>query len=94
MEQTEQLARKFSELLREEIGTMALQQVIDLNREEGTDSGVCHSHDFCDANMTMLMAQESLHIIQSEDPDDAHRWDLVNAAWETAKKNDFYFFQK
>lgn len=53
-----ELASTFSAMLREELGA-DLAEVIRRNRDE-IDPNVCHSHDFVDANMTMLEAVRSL----------------------------------
>jgi len=48
-----------------------------------TDSKVCHSHDYCDANMAMCEAFESVtgYTPDGDNMDDATLW---NAAWELA----------
>ena len=55
---TEILAREFSATLREWLRPDELAEVVDRNRAE-TDSYICHSHDFCDANMAMFQAMET-----------------------------------
>jgi len=44
---------------------------------------VCHSHDFCDANMAMEAAWESFDL-PSINADDQAQADLWNAAWNIA----------
>lgn len=51
------LAGAFGRLLRAELGASKFAQVVSRNAVE-TNAGVCHSHDFCDANMTMAAAFE------------------------------------
>lgn len=46
------IAKRFSAGLRHEIGAEKLGQAISRNRKE-KDSGTCHSHNFCDANVVM-----------------------------------------
>jgi hypothetical protein len=46
------IGRRFAALLLEDIGRKNLRQVDELNRDELRE-GVCHSHDFCDANVVM-----------------------------------------
>ena len=46
------LAEAFDHLLRTEIGKAKYREVLARNAAE-PDAGICHSHDFCDANMMM-----------------------------------------
>jgi len=46
------LAEAFDRLLRTEIGKTKYREVLARNAAE-PDAGICHSHDFCDANMMM-----------------------------------------
>lgn len=47
--------------------------------------GVCHSHDYCDANMAMIEAYADLLGIQADDVDlSDSTQDLFNAAWSWA----------
>jgi len=75
------LAKEFSRLLVKQLGKAKVQKVNRLNLEE-TDSGVCHSHDFCDANMVMAAA-----IRRSGLMDKPQLW---NDAWRFAVKNRFF----
>ena len=92
MNQPEQLARKFSQLLVESIGLTSVQEA---NRRNQTDAykDCCGSHDFCDANMVMLAAFEALGL---KDPlarpsvDHEPDFTLWNEAWEIARNNKFY----
>jgi hypothetical protein len=52
------------------------------NKEE-TDSRICHSHDFCDANMAMLDALNEHGI--DVDADNEDHTALWNKVWEAAK---------
>ena len=81
-----QIAGKFSELLQAELTPSELQEARELNKTE-EDSNVCHSHDFCDANMVMHEAFGTFGI----DPlDDLDKWsNLWNSAWSLAKKYEF-----
>lgn len=54
-ENVKRIALQFTRLLHVEIGTTRMDTVVALNREE-TSRDVCHSHDFCDANMVMHAA--------------------------------------
>lgn len=82
------LARAFSYQLRQEIGLIDLMTVIRLNREE-ENKNICHSHDFCDANMVMLDAGVVLGYWTEEnfDLDDCSA--IVNDAWAIAKAANF-----
>lgn len=55
------LAEKFTELLRAALSPAEFAEMADANANE-TDAGICHSHDYCDANQVMLNAMESLGI--------------------------------
>lgn len=85
------IALHFSERLREEIGKENLAEVVRLN---ATDEyiGSCASHDYCDANMTMLDAfrDAGLHSMMTPFNDCQQRlWGRVWQAWRagaTGKK--------
>ena len=51
----ETLAHEFSEGLRRYLSPAQMREVVERNRLEMT-LGVCHSHDFCDANMVLYEA--------------------------------------
>jgi hypothetical protein len=84
----EELARRFSMELRLMLDSLDMWQVVVSNAAEPKDSGVCHSHDFCDANEAMLLAMEHYGI--QFDPADQEQADFTSAAWTTAKKANFY----
>ena len=79
------LAHRFAGNLLIEIGMNKLREVVARNAVE-TRKDVCHSHDFCDANMTMAAAFEE---VTGRDPlangetadEDIAMW---NAAWARA----------
>jgi hypothetical protein len=90
------VARKFSQLLRKEMQA-DLDIAIKRNRAE-RDHGVCHTHDFCDANMVMDAAMRACGIdpdkAKDEDgepiePFDAEFTALWNEAWNIAKGAEF-----
>lgn len=83
----EELAKKFSEVLRAHLGYEEMTELIIKNANED-DPVICHSHDFIDANMVMLEAFESFGIPEAKIFIDL-QW-LWNEAWELAKKNNFY----
>lgn len=92
----EKIAKNFSAILLEWIGTDNMAEVIKRNKEY--DPSTCASHDFCDANMAMLEAMEAngYPYPLSED-EEVHRkemdayFDIVNPAWNIAKRNNFYY---
>ncbi len=49
------VANRFVTLLRAEVGRKNFAEVRRRNRAE-TDLAICHSHDFCDANVLMNLA--------------------------------------
>jgi len=87
----ETIARKFGELLLRDIGLDDLKTV---NRENAKDASpnICHSHDFCDANMVLAEAFEDSGI--EPFPDDEQEMDkvidLCNKVHGIAKQNNFY----
>ena len=97
---TEILAREFSATLREWLRPDELAEVVDRNRAE-TDSYICHSHDFCDPNMAMLGAMETVVGIDVDEvmveegneaiqnAETAPLMTAWNEAWEIAKRNEF-----
>jgi hypothetical protein len=55
------LAEKFTELLRATLSPAEFAEMADANANE-TDAGICHSHDYCDANQIMIDAIQALGI--------------------------------
>lgn len=88
----EKLAKKFAELLLKEIGPEDFKKVVELNKDE-KDENICHSHDFCDANMIMDAAFKANGVDMSKyhgslfNPDFVDTW---NASWDLAKANDMF----
>ena len=84
----EQLAKKFSQLLCDEIGKFKVCRVNKRNynaKIRNSKTKVCHSHDFCDANEVMLKACRELDIgVNHED------YGFQDKAWTLAKENQFY----
>lgn len=94
MRQIERLAREFSKVLKEWLPAEDISDIVRLNAME-QDKLVCHSHDFCDANMAMLEATENLFIEDFTDLNEGNSKrseliSLVNNAWDMAKENNFY----
>jgi hypothetical protein len=82
------LAQEFSASLRSLLTPEQMQSVILRNAAE-TDSNICHSHDFCDANVVM----HEVFLVHGMDPADEggmDRWGrLWDAAWNLAKDRGF-----
>ena len=82
------IALEFSQELRDCLSPEQMTEVVERNRTE-TIRGVCHSHDFCEANM-VLYAVVMRHGIDpvSEEGMERHGalWDQ---AWNLAKSREF-----
>lgn len=77
------IARHFLRLLREDIGPDNYAEACVRNARETNDS-ICHSHDFCDANMTMQAAFGAVgRVAEVDDDADLELW---GAAWALAFK--------
>jgi hypothetical protein len=84
----EALAAEFSRVMRDYLSVAELQTAVALNAAE-TNPGICHTHDFCDANMAMDAAWCHLTGEDGIDADrevDARLW---NDAWALAKAAGF-----
>jgi hypothetical protein len=98
------LATTFAGKLREALTPWDMADTVLRNSIEN-DHRICHSHDFCDANVCMLEAfttvmgcemvlgfeDNASHEVK--DASDYHT-DLSNAAWSIAKANGFWFLQQ
>jgi hypothetical protein len=82
------IAKKFSEVLRDWLTKEEMQNVVDRNRSQ-TDESICHSHDFCDANMAMDEAFTAVVGRQCnlQNQYEIKRW---GHAWDIAQRNEFY----
>jgi hypothetical protein len=81
----ETLAKKFSARLRKVLTPAQVSEAFSRNATE-TNPGVCHSHDFCDANE--VMAQAVLDCGMDYDFLEQHP-QVVDAAWKIAKESGF-----
>lgn len=92
-EQYQVLARAFVRMLGVELGEAKLAEVARLNAADPSangDGGVCHSHDFCDANETMLTAfREVLGREVDFDAEGDADMGLCEDAWNAAKRAAF-----
>jgi hypothetical protein len=87
MDTVAQLSSAFREKMRSYFPSETLAEIDRRNKFEA-DSSVCHSHDFCDANMVML---EAFIEVSGRDYDfgsDADM-DLWNEAWDKTKADGF-----
>lgn len=82
-----QLAVEFSKTLRIWLKPMDMVRVVERNNDDG-DPRVCHSHDFCDANMAMGAAFENVFGRPWNDESDMDEaiWAF---AWDVAKECEF-----
>lgn len=85
-----ELADAFSKHLRETLTAEQLRKVVIRNRHE-TEPTVCHSHDFCDANESMLEAAWETGACKRGEfrADDSELADIMDLAWGHAKGNQF-----
>lgn len=82
------LARKFGSLIQEGFTTQQFRIMLDRNKAE-TDDAVCHTHDFCDANMYMAEAFQTV-IGREPDVSDEADAELWSDAWSIAKAAEFF----
>lgn len=86
------LARAFGDKV-QELSRHDFRQAVDRNKAEEWDSDICHSHDFCDANMLMLEAFVSVVGRNPDFLEDASKSEdieLWGDAWAIAKAADFF----
>lgn len=86
------LACSFVHGLRVTIGMDNMAEMVGRNLKEPRGESICHSHDFCDANMVMF---EAFTDVMGREPgfvrDDAGQalseadLELVNKAWDLAR---------
>lgn len=82
----EKLARDFSDVLQKWLTPEQMEEVNKRNAAE-TSPGVCHSHDFCDANEAMLEAYaKQMCPDEMGTPESLSAWD---AAWHLARQHEF-----
>jgi hypothetical protein len=78
------IALRFDYRLRDELGDEEYQEVLKRNRT--ASEGVCHSHDFCDANM--VMEEALIDVLGScEVMDNDEHTELWNKAWDFWKQS-------
>lgn len=79
----EVMADAFSKHLKKLLGARKLDRVKILNSRE-TSKDICHSHDFCDANMVMHHVFVEFVNAEGVDGDNEEHVDTWNAAWDRA----------
>lgn len=82
------LALEFSQGLHACLGREQMREVFERNRAE-TAPGVCHSHDFCDANMVLyeVFMRHSIDPVSEEGME--RHGALWDQAWNLAKSREF-----
>ncbi len=88
MADVEDLAKAFTVELRETLTAEEWGWMYESNKQE-SNPGVCHSHDFCDANECMAEAWKKLGGDDEQILGDSDEGRAVwGAAWDLAKKNE------
>ncbi len=87
------LAKEFCRILSETLSAEQVAQVLMRNAEEANPS-ICHSHDFCDANMVMQAALDSFGVDPMSSGEDGKAMSdeiavLWADAWDMAKGAGF-----
>lgn len=83
------IAMMFADKLKEALTFAEFEQMLTRNKEDQWDSPVCHSHDFCDANMVMAEAWQDF-FGQEPDLDNDYEIETWNEAWIIAKAASFF----
>lgn len=85
----EALAKEFSHSLKSALSSEEMNDLVKKNQSE-LIPGICHSHDYCDANM-VLHEVFMKHGMDIADEGGRERWGEVwDSAWNLAKSNDFW----
>ena len=87
------IARSFCEVIRKHLTPDEIKEAIVRNRAQ-TDPNVCHTHDFCDANMAMEEAVENSGLKTPCDIGNGNKgWEECceawGLAWDKAKEAEF-----
>lgn len=86
---TDILAQEFSVALKTELPVGEMQEIVRRNREE-SDPRICHSHDFCDANV-VLHEVFMKYGMDVADEGGVEKWGaLWNETWSKAKAAEFW----
>lgn len=84
----ETLAREFSQGLHDYLPPEQMREVIERNRSE-TVPGICHSHDFCDANMILYDVFKKYGMDPVAEGGVDQLGELWDQAWNLAKSKEF-----
>ncbi len=79
------IAKLFSDYIHQSVGDENMAKIVRLTKEEPSES-ICHSHDFCDANVDMMEAMEVFGF-----PYEIHDEKEDNSVIDTDKMEDYYF---
>lgn len=90
-DKVEQAARVFSKKLQEELTPEEFRQAIEDNRTEESE-GVCHTHDYMDANEVMADALEEVmgEGYCDDIPPNQEKVLFWNSVWELAFTKEFF----
>lgn len=92
----EKLAKEFAAIIRRDLDSDELSEVLDRNKENPDN---CATHDFLDANMSMdeafknvlgrgfIFFDDEKPETEQQNEEDTYAW---NEAWSLAKKNQFF----
>ena len=84
------IALQFARMLTELLGPHTMRAIVERNASE-PHPDVCHSHDYCDANMVMMDAFRALGFDCSSDPEEDSGIGFVwDESWAIAKYAQFY----
>jgi len=83
------LAEKFLNGLQSDFSDPQQYALMCLENLVEADPRICHSHDYLDANMTMLRAVSEVIGVEQDDVDlrNVHVLGLLNSAWDAAKSD-------
>lgn len=84
-----QIANEFINVIHQWLMPEQIDEIVLRNRHEPSGK-ICHTHDFCDANVAML---EAFTWVTGRDADfeddDEKDIKLINRAWDIAKAKEF-----
>lgn len=86
-EDVQAVAKAFARILREYLTSEEVAEVIERNKAR--EPGICHSHDFCDANEPMYEAMRERFPDWEPDGETEAGFDIWGAAWDAAIASEF-----
>lgn len=84
----ETLALEFSQGLHAYLTPEQMSEVVERNKNE-TDPNICHSHDFCDANMFLHEVFMAYGMDVADEGGMERYGPLWDQAWNLAKSREF-----